>query len=149
MLTLPPWIGLIATTLVCGAAFVKGGRDEQLAAGGLVLGWIATLVLRDPRWGGTQWGGLAVDAVYLALLTVVALASARYWPIFAAAFQLLGVVTHAARTLDDGVGDWAYATAGVIWTWLVILALGVGVAGCWLGPRRLAGRGEAASGVPR
>jgi hypothetical protein len=33
--------------------------------------------------------------------------------------------------LDDSVGAWAYATAGVIWTYLGLFALTFGVVGCW------------------
>jgi hypothetical protein len=134
---LPAWYGLTLTLLVCGSAFLVGGRPERLAAGALVLGWVATLLLRDPRWAGPQWGGLAVDAAFFAALVGIALTSSRYWPLFAAAFQLLAVLTHAARILDPSVRGWAYATAGVIWTQLVLVAIGVGVYNRWR-ERRLA-----------
>jgi hypothetical protein len=140
---LPPWFGLALTVLVCGAAFWKGGREEQIAAGGLLLGWIATLVLRDPRWDGAQVGAFVVDGAFLALLTALALRSDRYWPIATAGFQLLAVTTHAARVLDKHLSGWAYATAEVIWTQLVLVALAVGVWGTW----RARGRAVAAQGL--
>jgi hypothetical protein len=132
---LPAWYGLLLTGVVCGTAFWKGGREERLVAGALVLCWIATILLRDPRWRGAQWGAFGVDIVFLLILTAVALRSRQYWPLAAAAFQLLAVVTHAARTLDSALGGWAYATAGIIWTQLVLVALATGVWGTWRSSR--------------
>lgn len=128
---LPAWYGLLLTVLVCGAALWKGAREERIAAGALVLCWMATLLLRDPRWLGAQWGAFGVDIVFLAILTALALRTRRYWPLAAAAFQLLAVTTHAARMLDRHLGGWAYATAEIIWTQLVLIALAVGVWGTW------------------
>jgi hypothetical protein len=145
---LPPWYGLTLTALVCGAAFWKGGRDEQFAAGGMLLGWLATLVLRDPRWLGIQWGALGADIFFLAVLLAIALRTERYWPLAAAAFQLLAVVTHVARMVDHGLNGWTYATAGIIWTQLVLLALGVGVWGAWRARRQLSA-GEVPEVTPR
>jgi hypothetical protein len=128
---LPPWVGLAITVVVCGSAFWKGDREQQAAAGGLVLSWVATLLLRDPRWLGTQWGAFGADTVLLGLLGAIALRSRRYWPLAAAAFQLLCVLTHVARLVDPGVHAWAYATGQVIWSQLVFFALGVGVWNTW------------------
>lgn len=135
---LPPWVGLAITVIVCGGAFWKGGREEQITAGGLLLSWLATLVLRDHRWLGTQWGAFGADTCLFFLLAAIALRSRRYWPLAAAAFQLLCVVTHVARIVDPGVRAWAYATGQVIWTQLVFFALGVGVWNTWRNRHRIA-----------
>jgi hypothetical protein len=133
---LPPWFGLALTTVVCGAAFWKGGREEQAAAGALLLCWVGTLILRDPRWQGTQWGALVIDCVFLAVLTGIALTTARFWPLFAAAFQLLAVVTHGARMVDPSFSAWAYATANIVWTQLVLIAMAAGVWNTWSAGRQ-------------
>jgi hypothetical protein len=138
---LPAWVGLAITFAVCGSAFWKGGREEQVAAGGLLLSWIATLILRDPNWG-LQWGAFAADSCLLVLLTAVALRSRRYWPLFAAAFQLLCVIIHIARLIDPGVRAWAYATAQVIFSQWVFFAVGVGTINTWRASRQLASKGE-------
>lgn len=116
---------------VCGAALWKGRWEERLTGAAFLAGWVVTLLLRDRSWSGTQWGGFAVDVVFLLIVTGVALKSRRYWPMAAAGFQLLGVVTHAARLIDPHVGAWAYITAGVIWTWLIMGALAVGTYNRW------------------
>lgn len=128
---LPPWVGLTLTVVVCGAAFWKGARDEQVAAAGVVLSWLATLVLHDPHWIGPQWGAFGADVLLLLLITVVALRSKRYWPMVAAAFQLLCVSIHVARLLDPGVRAWAYATGQVIFTQLYLWTIAFAVWGTW------------------
>ncbi|MGH6884268.1 MAG: hypothetical protein ACREFM_25325 [Hypericibacter sp.] len=135
---LPAWFGLALTTAVCGSAFWKGGREEQAAAGAFLLAWVGTLIVRDPHWLGAQMGAFVIDILFLAVLTAIALRSPRYWPIAAAAFQLLAVLTHAARMADPAVRGWAYATASILWTQLVLIAMGVGVFGSWRESRHLA-----------
>mgnify|MGYP001549683554 CR=1 FL=1 len=81
-------------------------------------------------------GAFVADICLLLLLTVVALRSRRYWPMFAAAFQLLCVVIHVARMFDPGVRGWAYATGEVIFTQWVFFAVGVGVINSWRASRQ-------------
>lgn len=121
--------------LVCGSAFWKGGREEQFAAGAMLMSLAATIVLRDPRWAGLQWGAFSADALLLLALTGVALRTTRYWPLCAAAFQLLCVTTHLARMMDPGVRAWAYATGQVIFTHLMLYSLAFGVWGAWRASR--------------
>lgn len=128
---LPPWVGLGITVAVCGGAFWKGGREEQAAAAGLLLSLLVTVVLRDPRWLGPQWAAFGADVCLLMLLTWIALRSPRYWPLAAAAFQLLCVATHLARIADPGVRGWAYATGQVIFSQWVFFAVGIGVINTW------------------
>jgi hypothetical protein len=133
---LPAWYGLTFMAIVCIGAFWKGGREEQVAAAGVMLSWLVTLVLHDPRWLGPQWGAFGADIALLAVITVVAVRSPHYWPLFAAAFQLLCVMIHVARLSDPGVRAWAYATGQVIFTQLYMWAIVVGIWNSWRGRRR-------------
>jgi hypothetical protein len=142
-----PWFGLGLTIAICGAAFWKGGREEQSSAAALLLSLAATLALRDRSWMGIQWGAFASDILLLVFLVVLALRSKRYWPLCAAAFQLLCVVTHVARIVDPGVRAWAYATGQVIWSQAMMLALGVGVLNTWRAERQVA-RAAIPAGTP-
>ena len=109
---------------VCAIALWRGGRQERLAAGGVLAGWALSMVLAKDRTGATQWGVLIIDAALFGEFLWLALGSRRYWPLFAAAFQLLAVVTHFGRALDSGVSGWAYFTAELIWSYLVIITIG-------------------------
>ncbi len=148
---LPPWVGLAIAVIVSGGAFWKGGREEQIAAGGLILSWLVTIVLRDPNWVGAQKGAFVADTCLLVILLMLALRTKRYWPLAATAFQLLCVLTHIARIVDPGVRAWAYATGQVIWSQWVFFAVGVGTWNRWRGRRRLAlaGTPMTAPGAPR
>ena len=140
---LPPWIGVSIFLAVCAAAIWRGKWEERSVGAAFLAGWLATLLLRDRSWAGTQWGAFGVDLAFLLLVVGVALRSRRYWPMVAAGFQLLAVATHAARILDHHLGMWAYITAGVIWTWLVMATLAVGTYNRWRERRQPAANGLA------
>jgi hypothetical protein len=141
-----PWFGLVLTVTVSAGAFWKGGREEQLAAGGVLLSFAITVALRDRSWAGTQWSAFVADVALLALLTAISLRTTRFWPLVAAAFQLLCVMTHIARMVDPGVRAWAYATGQVIFTQLYMIAVGFGVWNTWRGrlPEEATGAAPAA-----
>jgi hypothetical protein len=120
-----------ATVLaVCAIAAWRGRRDEQLAAGLMLAAWAVTMVV-ERGFEQTEWGILLVDIAALAGFFWIALRSERYWPIFAAGFHLLAVVTHLARLADSGVGQWAYVTAEIIWGYMLALVIGYGA---WTAP---------------
>ena len=120
---------------VCVLAVWRGRGDERLAAGGWLANWAFTMLLIRSQEGTTvdvtQWGVFVVDTALLGLLLWLALLSTRYWPLFAAAFQLLGVATHLGRAADTGVSAWAYLTAGLVWSYLSLVTIGYGA---WTAP---------------
>jgi hypothetical protein len=128
--TLPQQIWTAAMALVAGLSLWRGGWAERTVALGMVVSSIATALFQNTHdWSAPQWGDLTVDAIYLALLLGVALRSKRLWPLFAAAFQLIAVVVYAARIVDSRVGARSPFTAGVIWSYLILVSV---VVGLWL-----------------
>ena len=123
---LPVWVWPTALLSVCALAVWRGRNEERLAAGGYLAAWALSLVVFQARSEETQWGVLVVDAGLLGLFVWLAMRGRRYWPLFAAGFQLLAVVTHIARALDSAVSGWAYLTAGIVWGYLVLIAIGYG-----------------------
>jgi hypothetical protein len=120
--------------LVCGYALWRGGRPERLTALASLGAWLLSrLVFNYRDWVDPQWAVLAVDVAFLIALTTLAVTTDRTWALFAAAFQLLGVIIHLAITLDHGIRALAYVRGLVIWSYLVLIALGVGT---WLHARR-------------
>jgi hypothetical protein len=99
--TLSAQVGAGVTLLVVAFAFLKGDDPERTAAGGYVLSWFASLLIQgDGSVGGTQWGLMAIDAVMLAVFVALAWKSQRAWPVWAAAFQSLTVMSHILTLVD-------------------------------------------------
>ena len=123
---LPFWLLPVLFMGFCLVGLWFGGREERVTAGALLLAYAATLVFRDRSWAGTQWVTFGTDIAFLLLIGFIALKTRRYWPLFAAGFQLLGVATHTARVIDPYVHAWAYITAGVIWSHAVAASVAIG-----------------------
>jgi hypothetical protein len=139
---LPPWFGPTLLVGLCAAAFLKGGVEERLAAASLLANVALTLIMRDTRWPHVQWTGFALDVLLTAVLLAVALRTPKFWPLPAAAFQLLATLTHVATLVDRKVNPWAYLTAIVIWTYALMITLAVGVWNHWRAGRQLAETGR-------
>lgn len=118
------WVATLIVT--CALALTRGGRSERVAAGALSAGWLLTVIAYRFRFGGTEWGILAIDVALLGVLAWIALRSDRYWPLTAAGFHLLAVITHVARIVDVHVNHWGYITAEIIWGYLLAIAIGYG-----------------------
>ncbi|MBX9802639.1 MAG: hypothetical protein K2Y04_07715 [Caulobacteraceae bacterium] len=99
--TLSTQIGAVLTVLVVAFAFLKGDEPERIAAGGYVVLWFASLLIQnDGASGGTQWGLMAIDSIMLAVFAGLAWKSRRAWPVWAAAFQSLTVMSHILTLVD-------------------------------------------------
>ena len=121
------FVWLLAIGGISAYALWRGGRPERLVAAVNLAAWLITLVVQNRRvWFDTQWGILSVDIVFLGLLVGLALTYDAAWLLFAAAFQLLAVVTHLAILADTQVRSLAYLRSLTIWSYLVLVALGVG-----------------------
>jgi hypothetical protein len=147
---LPPSLGVAVLLSVCVGALLKGGWEERITALGLLANVAFTVILRDRSWPHLQWAGFEADILFFALILAIALRSRKYWPLAAAAFALLDVVTHVAKLIDANVAQWAYFTAIVIWTYALFVALGVGTWNTWRAQRYPASaRPEAPAAVRR
>jgi len=125
--SLPEQIWAVAMLAVSTYAWWRGGWVERAVAATNVVAWIATIIVQNrTNWVDPQWGMFAVDVVFLGVLLGLVVRSDRTWIMPAAAFQLLGVVTHAAIIADEGVRARAYITALILWSYLVLITLAVG-----------------------
>lgn len=122
---------MVFAALVCGGGILRGGADERATAAAFLIGWAANAILLDRSWPAVQTAGLVIDFLFFLFLLAVSLRTTRFWPLVACGFQLLAVLTHAAKLVDRGVAQWAYITAGVIWTYLVLIAMAVGTWNVW------------------
>ncbi|MCU0892698.1 MAG: hypothetical protein MUE77_13490 [Sandarakinorhabdus sp.] len=131
-------IGIATLGLAALLAFRHGGRDEQIAAAAFIIATIVTR-LYHATYAHVELSILAVDGTLLLGLVALALTSDRFWPMYAAAFQLLGTVVHVASMTEAGSYAWAYAVGLIFWSYAVMAAL---MAGTWVEgrSRRLVGR---------
>lgn len=117
---------------VCVVAVWRGRDEERLAAAGVLADWALTVFVYKVRSEDTQWGVLAVDTVQFALFLWIAMRSQRFWPLFVGSFALLQLVTHLANAADAGVTGWAYLTAELLWSYLLLFTVGYAA---WTAPR--------------
>jgi hypothetical protein len=123
------YLGLMAVATSCGVAMRWGGLDERLASLGFVLATLASQIWTMTDYAHTETIVLMIDAALLVGLIVLALRSDRFWPMWAAAFQLVGTTVHFASMTETGDYKWAYAVGLIFWSYPVLVALGVGT---WL-----------------
>lgn len=124
-----PLVTFLTIIGCCGVALRWGGRDERIAAVGFLLAVVATNVTTDGAYTHTETGVLVVDVITFFGLLALALRSDRFWPMYAAAFQLVGTTIHFASLSQTGDFSWAYYIALIFWTFPVFIAL---AAGTWL-----------------
>jgi hypothetical protein len=125
-----PWqyIGIAVLILSCLAAIKWGGSDERVAGFGILAAVIVSNVVSDGSYGHTETGVLYVDVALFFGLLVLALRSDRFWPMWAAAFQLVATMVHVGSMTQTGDFAWAYYVALTFWTFPVFVAL---LAGTW------------------
>jgi hypothetical protein len=119
----------IALSAVFGSsamAWKWGGFDEKLAATGFVLATLASNIANQNNYNNTETGILVIDVALLVGLVILALRSDRFWPMWAAAFQLVGTMVHVASMTETGDFAWAYAVGLLFWSYPVLIALMVG-----------------------
>ena len=92
----------------------------------MLAAWAVSMLVVRTAFNEPEWGLMAVDLAALGVFVWIALKSDRYWPIFAAAFHLLTIATHFARTADPTVLRFAYITAEILWGYLLAFSIGYG-----------------------
>jgi hypothetical protein len=121
------WVGLAWLAIGVVPALLRGGWPERGAASAMIIAWVASAFAQNIHQKfGPQIGITAIDLALLALLVTIALASDRWWPMWAASFHGLGVLLHLAVLLDRAVMGRAYFIAGTVFSFLTVLALFVG-----------------------
>lgn len=136
-----PTVVLATTVVVC----TRGGRDEKIAHAAYTVGWILSMM--NYRFGNDpQWAIMPIDLTILLVSTLVALRSARHWPMFTAAFALLLVATHAVKVAIPTIDGWTYLSCGILFSYLGVFSVAYGA---WTAPSwRLAKTGAEPEATP-
>jgi hypothetical protein len=137
--TLYAQIGAIVMVAVGLFAFWKGDEPERVGASAYGFAWFAALLIQaDSRLSGTQWAMFALDLVVLAVFGALAWKSRRAWPVWAAALQLVVVMSHIVIAIDLGTPMASFYTVLNLTSYGVLLCLAVGTFWAWQ-ERRAAG----------
>lgn len=110
----------------CAVALFWGASEERYTAIGIALAVVASNIVTDGSYTHTENGVLIVDVAVFCGLLVLALRSDRFWPMWAAAFQMVGTMVHFASIPQAGNFAWAYFVALIFWTYPVFIALAAG-----------------------
>jgi hypothetical protein len=126
---LPKEIFWALLLLICGYAFWRGRTEERTAAAVCLAATIATHFLIPPtsaRFHRLELGLLGIDIFVLLAFLAIALNSLRFWPLWAAGFQLTVSMSHLMKAVDVDLFPRAYAAAAVFWSYPILLVIFVG-----------------------
>lgn len=144
-LRLEIFIWLPLWPMVGTAALVWGRWEERLG----FVAFLTTLAVTRQVFGlqAPSPAVIVVDAFFLAVLGFIAVRSERWWPSWAAAFQLAAVATRLLFFAPrPGIEPYEYFVSLAIWTWLVFIAVSLGAWDRWRGRRPgVRRRGQAAT----
>lgn len=127
--TIWAYVYYIFLFVCCGYAILRGSRSEYFGAAIMIIGSLLTLAVAQSfgtSWTKVEVGIFAIDIIVLLAFIYLALKSDRFWPIWAAAFQLLAVIIHSAMIVAAPVTPWAFGTGAVFWAYPMLLALAIG-----------------------
>lgn len=121
----------------CGYALWRGRSDERLTATVCLAATLASFVLAAPsthRYTSVEGGVLIVDVFTLGAFAYVALRSDRFWPLWISGLQLTTSIAHFLKAAEPDLVPIAYAAAGRLWSYPILIILAVGT---WRTSRRL------------
>lgn len=113
----------------CGFAFWKGGAPERWAALAYCLAALVTYIIPTRFWASFESMDaplLAIDIAMLAMLVALTARANRYWPIWAAALQLVLVTVHLAKAYSPTILPVVYfaVSSRIAYIMLVLLVVG-------------------------
>lgn len=111
-------------------ATLRGGRPERVTAIAYVLALAGTAsggFLRLPgNFRDIPMHMLVADVLLLIAVCIIAIRANRWWPIPAAACQLVAVLVHVGKLFDPDMIPNGYAFLTTIWSWPMVMLLAIG-----------------------
>ena len=115
-------------TSCCGYALFRGGKPERIGAGIVIVASFFTsdLAPHGLGWAGASMNLVLIDSLTMSAVTVLALTSNRYWPMWFAGFCLVGLMTHVAAAAMPEFAPKAYSLSQGFWAYPAIGAMALG-----------------------
>jgi uncharacterized membrane protein len=118
----------LLTLFACAFAALFGGRDGRWFALVFLLSVLLTMPAQlAGSWHGTQFWLTIVDTMLFVGLLWLMLRSRSYWPIWAAASQLMTVLTHVVTLLLHGFSERVYEGLSTVWVIPLLLFTVIGI----------------------
>lgn len=126
------WRGILYGALmwgICIYTFRRGGREERLAAGGILVASYLTMLVfllfspLSARFHHIEIPVMIVDTAFFFLLISISLRSQKFWPLWFVALSGLTILSHLAPFVH--VLPIVYYNAAVLWSWPMLVILGV------------------------
>lgn len=119
----------VAVLVTLGLLVWRGGRDEWVGFGILILGSLLTPIVEvRSRWTTTEVATLIVDLLVALALVRLAMRSDRFWPLWASAFQIATVLAHGFHAVQSKIAPQIYYFAESLWAYPVLIAIAIGAA---------------------
>ena len=112
-----------ASLVVFGLAWWRGDQPERTGVLLVLANFVASGLVDEYFWGRVTWGVMIADGLLFAAFYHLALRCLRWWVRVAAAFALLGFLSHFAAMLDASILWWAYVTLRWLISAGILLAL--------------------------
>jgi len=125
-------------TMCCVYALWRGGVPERIGTAILAAGSLLTVAaISGPAvsFRSVEVGVLIVDLLCIVAFVLLALRAERFWPLWVAAFQIVGTAGHLVKFADPDTIRRVYAFLLAIWSYPILLFLFVGT---WRHQKRLA-----------
>ena len=113
----------------CVFAFLRGGAPEKIGAAIIAAGSILTFAVMPTSAASYHFVRLdafVIDVACLVAFTILALRAERYWPLWVAALQIIGIAGHAIKFADPDVIRRAFAFALAFWSYPMLLLIALG-----------------------
>ena len=119
------WLGLFAISAV---GLVVGDRSVRQGVGLVLVNFVLSDMVDAWVWNTIRPAVTALDGVLFALLVVLAARSRRWWAHAAAAFALLGFLSHFIALADQSIWWHAYVVLRWCFSAALVVTLLVGIA---------------------
>lgn len=118
----------LLTVFGCLFAALFGGKDGRYFAFLFFVGVVATYIAQENSdWRVTHLRLMLVDGLFFVAMIWLMLRSASYWPIWAAACQLMTVLTHVATFILRSFSDRIYEGLSTVWVIPLMLFTIIGI----------------------
>ena len=119
------WLLLLVS---CGYALWRGRKYERIAALVFVTATILSVLGHSPRlrYVEIERTDLIVDSAVLFAVVAIALASDRFWPLWAAGLQLVASISHLMKAIHADLLPHVYGAAERFWSYPILVILFIG-----------------------